>query len=210
MTYAWSAPGAELLARAALPIPQGDFELAIYRVAGYRDEQVVLSIGLVANATELLVRVHSECLTGDAFGSLRCDCGQQLQASFCHIADAGSGIVIYVRGHEGRGIGLAAKVQAYALQQTGLDTVDANLAMGLPVDARDYRQAAAVLKQLGVLSIRLLTNNPEKARALEKAGVPVKYCVPLIADANSHNTGYLRTKRERMSHTLPASISNPS
>jgi len=149
-----------------------------------------------------LVRLHSECLTGDVFGSLRCDCGSQLDAAIAAIASAGSGVVVYLRGHEGRGIGLGAKLSAYALQEGGLDTVDANLALGLPADSRDYAVAGAILADLGVSAVRLLTNNPTKELALELGGITVVARVPLRGTTTVENQSYLATKRDRMGHLL--------
>ena len=150
----------------------------------------------------VLVRVHSECLTGDALGSLRCDCGPQLDAALARIAVEG-GVVVYLRGHEGRGIGLAAKVAAYALQDAGLDTVDANTAQGLPADAREYGGAAAVLAHLGVERVRLLTNNADKVDGLVDGGIDVVERVPLLVGSGPDNVGYLAVKRDRMGHVLP-------
>ena len=150
----------------------------------------------------VLVRVHSECLTGDALGSLRCDCGPQLDAALGRIAVEG-GVVVYLRGHEGRGIGLAAKVAAYALQDAGLDTVDANTAQGLPADAREYGGAAAVLTELGVRRVRLLTNNTDKVDGLLAGGIDVVERVPLVVGTGPDNVGYLAVKRDRMGHVLP-------
>jgi 3,4-dihydroxy 2-butanone 4-phosphate synthase/GTP cyclohydrolase II len=147
------------------------------------------------------VRLHSECLTGDTFGSLRCDCGEQLDAALEQIARAGFGVLLYLR-QEGRGIGLANKVRAYALQEQGMDTVDANVALGLPVDGRDYRAAAAVLRALGMDRVRLLTNNPLKREALEGQGVQVAERVPLVMPPNATNLSYLHTKASRMGHFL--------
>lgn len=149
-----------------------------------------------------LVRLHSECLTGDVFGSGRCDCGEQLQTALAAIAAAGEGAVVYLRGHEGRGIGLAAKIQAYHLQDQGYDTVEANERLGLPVDARDYRAGAAILMDLGLRTVRLLTNNPAKATGLSAAGIEVAERVPLHTAASAHNARYLTTKRQRMGHLL--------
>lgn len=146
-----------------------------------------------------LVRVHSECLTGDALGSARCDCGEQLAAAQLRIAEAGSGIVVYLRGHEGRGIGLASKIAAYALQDKGLDTVEANIALGLPIDARAYDDAASILIDLGVTSVRLLTNNPKKCIALQAAGIDVER-VPLWLPVTAHNHRYLSAKRTKLCH----------
>jgi 3,4-dihydroxy 2-butanone 4-phosphate synthase / GTP cyclohydrolase II len=150
-----------------------------------------------------LVRVHSECLTGEAFGSQKCECGPQLQSALNTI-DAEGGIVIYLRGHEGRGIGLINKLKAYRLQEDGYDTLDANLRLGLPADARDYGAATAILKDLGISSVRLLSNNPEKARQLEERGVTVTELVPLVVGVSEFNEGYLDAKRDRMGHALPA------
>lgn len=154
-------------------------------------------------AEEVLVRLHSECLTGDVLGSLRCDCGPQLQLALQEIARAGRGVLVYLRGHEGRGIGLALKLAAYSLQDGGHDTVDANLALGLPADARDYAGGAAILHDLGVRRVRLLTNNPAKAVALREHGITVAACEPLVVAANPENLRYLRTKRDRFGHLLP-------
>jgi 3,4-dihydroxy 2-butanone 4-phosphate synthase/GTP cyclohydrolase II len=148
------------------------------------------------------VRVHSECLTGDALGSLRCDCGPQLDSALSRVAVEG-GVVVYLRGHEGRGIGLAAKVAAYALQDAGLDTVDANTAQGLPADAREYGAAAAVLEHLGVRRVRLLTNNTDKVEGLEHGGIEVVDRAPLVVGTGPDNIGYLAVKRDRMGHVLP-------
>lgn len=147
------------------------------------------------------MRVHSECLTGEAFGSLKCECGPQLDAALETVQRDG-GIVIYLRGHEGRGIGLINKLRAYRLQEDGLDTLDANLALGLPADSRDYGAAAAILDDMGVGSVRLLTNNPEKVRQLELHGVRVSEQVPLVVGVGAYNEGYLDTKRTRMGHSI--------
>jgi 3,4-dihydroxy 2-butanone 4-phosphate synthase/GTP cyclohydrolase II len=151
----------------------------------------------------VLTRVHSECLTGDVFGSRRCDCGPQLDEALEHIVTEGRGVVVYLRGHEGRGIGLVAKLQAYQLQDGGRDTVDANLDLGLPADARHYGAATQILRDLGIGSVRLLTNNPAKTTALDDYGVTVTERVPLTPRPNDHNIGYLLTKRDRMGHHLP-------
>ena len=150
-----------------------------------------------------LVRVHSECLTGDVLGSLRCDCGEQLRAALALIGASDSGVLVYVRGHEGRGIGLANKIAAYALQDRGLDTQEANTLLGFPADARDYGGAAAILRAVGAQDIRLLTNNPRKAQALRAHGVRVAEELPLALAANPHNADYLATKRDKMGHRLP-------
>lgn len=150
-----------------------------------------------------LVRVHSECLTGDALGSMRCDCGEQLRAAMRLISESRSGALIYVRGHEGRGIGLANKIAAYELQDQGLDTAEANTALGFAPDARDYRVAAEIIRAIGLNDIRLLTNNPLKGAALMQHGVLVREDVPLVLASNPHNAGYLATKRDKMGHRLP-------
>jgi 3,4-dihydroxy 2-butanone 4-phosphate synthase/GTP cyclohydrolase II len=166
-------------------------------------EHVALVHGDLGDGDEVLTRVHSECLTGDVFASHRCDCGPQLEEAMQRIVTEGRGIVVYLRGHEGRGIGLVAKLQAYQLQDGGRDTVDANLELGLPADARHYGTATHVLRDLGVRSVRLLTNNPDKVTNLEAYGVPVTERVPLTPHPNDHNIGYLLTKRDRMGHELP-------
>ncbi len=177
----------------------------VFRVRAYRDrstgaDHVAWISGTPANGS--LVRVHSECLTGEAFGSLKCECGPQLQAALDTIEEQG-GIVIYLRGHEGRGIGLINKLKAYRLQEEGFDTLDANIALGLPADARDYGAAHGILKDLGISSVRLLTNNPEKARQLRERGVDVTELVPLVVGVGEFNAGYLDAKRDRMGHSLP-------
>lgn len=155
-----------------------------------------------------LVRVHSECLTGEALGSLRCDCGAQLQESMRQVSESDGGVVIYLRNHEGRGIGLANKIMAYALQDKGYDTVEANTALGFAPDPRDYGVAAHMLTSLGITSLRLLSNNPDKAKALAKMGIKVVEQIPLVIKANPFNTGYLATKRDRMGHFIPPQEKN--
>lgn len=156
-----------------------------------------------AAQTAPLVRVHSECITGEALGSLKCECGPQLQASLATIQEKG-GVVIYLRGQEGRGIGLANKMRTYALQETGVDTLDANLQLGFPADARDYSAAAEILSDLGITRVTLLTNNPEKMTQLTEHGIEIAGREPLVVGVGEHNTGYLETKRSRMGHLLPA------
>ena len=151
---------------------------------------------------DVLVRVHSECLTGDVFGSRRCDCGAQLHAALRLIADARLGAVVYLRGHEGRGIGIAHKLQAYELQDGGLDTVDANVELGLPVDSREYGIGAQILVDLGITTMRLLTNNPAKRGGLEGFGLQIVERVPIHTTPNEENIRYLRTKRDRLGHLL--------
>jgi 3,4-dihydroxy 2-butanone 4-phosphate synthase/GTP cyclohydrolase II len=186
-------------AEAALPSQFGDFRIGVYRTAG--TEVVAIAHGTLAGAGPTLVRLHSECLTGDALGSLRCDCGEQLQAALQTIARAEHGVVLYLR-HEGRGIGLFNKIRAYALQDRGLDTVDANVALGLPIDARDYTAAAWVLKQLRIRDVRLITNNPAKIAALRDQGINVVERIPVEMAPNSKNAGYLKAKADRMGHLL--------
>jgi GTP cyclohydrolase II/3,4-dihydroxy 2-butanone 4-phosphate synthase/GTP cyclohydrolase II len=189
--------------QSSLPTEVGDFQAIAYQSPGDGVEHLVLVKGDAAAADAPLVRVHSECLTGDLAGSLRCDCGAQFRSALSAIADAGSGVLIYLRGHEGRGIGLGHKLRAYELQQWhGLDTVDANLRLGLPVDSRDYGAACDILDDLGVRSVRLLTNNPDKVRALTDRGITVTERVPHEPIAGPHSWSYLTTKRDRMGHLL--------
>ena len=206
-------PRVRHVASAHLPSRRGDFRLHAYVDTLTGAEHVALTAegptgppapGAVAGpgSRPVLVRVHSECLTGDALGSLRCDCGPQLDAALARVAVEG-GVVVYLRGHEGRGIGLAAKVAAYALQDAGLDTVDANTAQGLPADAREYGGAAAVLEHLGVRRVRLLTNNTDKVEGLEHGGIEVVDRAPLVVGTGPENLGYLAVKRDRMGHVLP-------
>ena len=193
----------ERVADTVLPTPHGTFRAVAYRDTVDGVEHVALVVGEVAGREGVLARVHSECLTGDVLGSLRCDCGAQLQAALAAVAAEGRGVVVYLRGQEGRGIGLAHKLSAYQRQDAGSDTVDANVELGLPVDSRDYGTGAQVLRDLGVRSVRLVTNNPDKALALERYGVPVEERVGQPVAANPHNLGYLRTKRDRLGHDLP-------
>ncbi|HEV7975675.1 bifunctional 3,4-dihydroxy-2-butanone-4-phosphate synthase/GTP cyclohydrolase II [Amycolatopsis sp.] len=193
-------------AEADMPTEFGSFRATAYRSEVDGSEHLAMVLGDVAAAGRreegVLVRVHSECLTGDILGSLRCDCGTQLEQSLQAIAAEGCGVLVYLRGHEGRGIGLCRKIQAYALQDDGLDTVDANTALGLPVDARTYGTAAHILRDLGVRRIRLITNNPEKHRGLDGYGVDVVRRVALPSIQSAHNVRYLRTKRDRLGHEL--------
>lgn len=197
-------PLVEEVARADLPSAYTREGLAMRAFRSLADG--VEHLALVRGAPEpgALVRVHSECLTGDALGSLRCDCGEQLRAAMGLIGESASGVLVYVRGHEGRGIGLANKVAAYALQDQGLDTAEANTALGFAADARDYQVAAEIIRALGFDDIRLLTNNPLKAAALQRHGVRVREDVPLVLASNPHNAGYLATKRDKMGHRLPS------
>jgi 3,4-dihydroxy 2-butanone 4-phosphate synthase/GTP cyclohydrolase II len=186
-----------------LPTRYGEFLAVGYRSSIEPAEHVALVRGQLGDGADVLVRVHSECLTGDALGSLRCDCGPQLEASLRTVAEHGRGVVLYMRGHEGRGIGLLHKLAAYELQDTGADTVDANLALGLPADARDYGLGAQILVDLGVRSMRLLTNNPAKRAGLEGFGLEILDRVPLQVHPTAENLRYLQTKRDRMGHDLP-------
>lgn len=193
-----------LRAEANVPTVHGDFRVLAYkdRVSG-TDHLAIVSGDLTAEAP--LVRVHSECLTGEAFGSLKCECGPQLDAALDAIAREG-GVVVYMRGHEGRGIGLINKLRAYSLQERGLDTVDANLALGLPADARDYAAAAGILTELGVHRVRLLTNNTDKVAQLRALGVEVFEQVPLLVGVGPNNHQYLTTKRDRMGHVIDGAL----
>ena len=191
------------VAETRLPTAHGDFTAYGYRITIDGSEHVALVRGDISGDEPVLTRVHSECLTGDVFGSKRCDCGPQLEEALQQIAAEGRGVVVYLRGHEGRGIGLVAKLQAYQLQDGGRDTVDANIDLGLPADARHYGTATQILRDLGVASVRLLTNNPDKVSSLEDYGVPVAERVPLTTRPNDHNLAYLMTKRDRMGHQLP-------
>ncbi|NJP67779.1 GTP cyclohydrolase II [Streptomyces spiramenti] len=186
----------------ALPTSHGDLRAYGYRAAD-GVEHIAVVAGEIGDGEDVLVRVHSECLTGDVLGSLRCDCGPQLRDALDRIRDEGRGVLVYLRGHEGRGIGLTAKLRAYQLQERGRDTLDANLELGLPADARDYSAAAAILAELGVRSLRLLTNNPGKSDALGDHGLRVLARVHSTAGAGRHNLRYLRAKRDRMGHDLP-------
>ncbi|MFF9602398.1 GTP cyclohydrolase II [Streptomyces sp. NPDC014684] len=194
--------GVERVVNAPLPTVYGQFQAIGYLDHDRGEEQVALVYGEIGT-DNVLTRLHSECLTGDAFGSRHCECGDQLASALRAVAAEGSGVVVYLRGHEGRGIGLLAKLRAMALQAEGLDTVEANLALGLPVDARDYGVAADILHDLGVRSVRLMSNNPRKREALVRHGVQVAEQVPLLIEPCESNITYLRTKRERLDHVLP-------
>jgi GTP cyclohydrolase II len=208
----------EWVAKATLPTRHGNFETYVFRGPAHRSderpegpdhalspEHVALVFGDVAalrGREDLLVRVHSECMTSEVFGSLKCDCKEQLEASMAAVARAGSGAILYLR-QEGRGIGLTNKIRAYALQSHGHDTVDANRLLGLPDDARSYEVARDMLAHFGVTGVRLLTNNPAKVTALRKLGVQVVGRVPIVVAANQHSSRYLEAKRLRMEHDLP-------
>ncbi|WP_407923972.1 bifunctional 3,4-dihydroxy-2-butanone-4-phosphate synthase/GTP cyclohydrolase II [Corynebacterium comes] len=194
----------ERLVETNLPTEFGEFRVVGYRHQIDGTEFVALVAGDVTGEEAVLVRVHSECLTGDVFASRRCDCGPQLHESMRMVQEAGRGVIIYLRGHEGRGIGLMSKLEAYRLQDLGLDTVDANLEQGLPADAREYSAAGQILRELGVPSASLMTNNPTKCAALEGYGVEIVGRTSVPVEPNEDNIRYLRTKRDRMGHDLPA------
>ncbi|MEU3979848.1 bifunctional 3,4-dihydroxy-2-butanone-4-phosphate synthase/GTP cyclohydrolase II [Streptomyces sp. NPDC026672] len=201
-----AAPSEPVVLREAevnLPTEHGTFTAYGYRSTTDGVEHVALVHGDLGDGEDVLVRVHSECLTGDVFGSSRCDCGPQLDASLARVQEEGRGVVVYLRGHEGRGIGLLSKMRAYELQERGRDTLDANLELGLPADARDYGAGARILADLGVRSVRLMTNNPAKTDALLRHGLKVTGREPMAVEAGEHNLRYLRTKRDRMGHDLP-------
>lgn len=188
-------------AGARIPTGEGEFQLFLYQEEGKSEEHLALVMGEVDGQENTLVRVHSECFTGDVLGSLRCDCGEQLQHALRLIAEEGRGVLVYLR-QEGRGIGLLDKLRAYNLQDQGYDTVEANLVLGHQADERDYAVAAEILTDLGVGSIRLLTNNPEKISRLEELGIDVRARVPLDPTVNAENARYLITKARRMNHLL--------
>ena len=190
------------VAEASLPTEWGQFQAFVFESVLDGEQHMAMVYGDVESAKDVLVRVHSECLTGDALGSLRCDCGPQLHIALAKVAAEGAGVVVYLRGHEGRGIGLGHKIRAYALQEDGRDTVEANLELGLPVDSREYGIGAQILVDLGVTSMRLLTNNPSKYGGLEGFGLNIVERVPLESRPTEFNIDYLRTKRERLGHLL--------
>jgi 3,4-dihydroxy 2-butanone 4-phosphate synthase/GTP cyclohydrolase II len=190
------------IAEARIPTQYGDFTCYAYESVLDGEQHLAFVKGAVQGEENVLVRVHSECLTGDVFGSLRCDCGPQLDAAVRRIADEGMGVIVYLRGHEGRGIGIGHKLRAYNLQQQGHDTVDANLELGLPVDSREYGIGAQILVDLGITTMRVLTNNPAKYGGLEGFGLDIVERVPLESMPNPENIEYLRTKRDRMGHLL--------
>jgi 3,4-dihydroxy 2-butanone 4-phosphate synthase / GTP cyclohydrolase II len=190
------------VAEARIPTKWGDFTCYAYESVLDGEQHLALVRGAVQGRDNVLVRVHSECLTGDAFGSLRCDCGPQLEESMRRIAEEDLGVIVYLRGHEGRGIGIGHKLRAYALQEQGHDTVDANLALGMPIDSREYGIGSQILVDLGITTMRALTNNPAKYGGLEGYGLEITERVPLLTTPNPENIAYLRTKRERMGHLL--------
>ncbi len=191
------------IAEARIPTQWGDFTSYVYEAILDGQQHVAMARGAVQGEDDVLVRVHSECLTGDVFGSLRCDCGLQLDSALATIAEEGLGVLVYLRGHEGRGIGIGHKIRAYGLQDKGRDTVDANLDLGLPVDSREYGIGAQILVDLGITTMRLMTNNPSKYGGLDGFGLEITGRVPLESVPNPENIEYLRTKRERLGHLLP-------
>ena len=206
-------PETEWLASAELPTRFGLFHTHVFRATEPGDgavskEHVALVFGDIRNASALPIRIHSECITSEVFGSLKCDCKDQLDAAMAEVARRGAGAVLYLR-QEGRGIGLANKIRAYELQQKGADTVDANRLLGLPDDAREYHAAAHMLAHFGVQSVQLMTNNPAKVDALRSLGVSVVGRLPVIVPSNPFSAGYLETKRARMAHELPSRFASP-
>lgn len=192
----------ERVVEARVPTAHGDFQAMGYRSLVDDRQHIALVKGEIGDGEGVLTRVHSECLTGDVFGSLRCDCGEQLDYALELVAREGRGVVLYIRGHEGRGIGLLHKLAAYRLQDEGLDTVDANVNLGLPIDSRDYGVGSQILYDLGVRSMRLLTNNPVKRAAIEGYGLSIQERIPLQLPANDENRSYLRAKASRLGHDL--------
>ncbi|HEY6568108.1 MAG TPA: bifunctional 3,4-dihydroxy-2-butanone-4-phosphate synthase/GTP cyclohydrolase II [Actinomycetota bacterium] len=190
------------VAEAAIPTHYGDWRSYAYESLVDGRTHIALVLGEIGDGVGVLTRVHSECLTGDVFGSLRCDCGQQLDAAMTQVGGQGRGVILYVRGHEGRAIGLTHKLRAYELQDQGRDTVEANLELGFPADQRDYGIGAQILVDLGVKTMRLLTNNPDKRAGLEGYGLSIEERIPLQVAPTPENIGYLRTKREKMGHLL--------
>ena len=192
----------ERVVEARIPTEYGTFTAVGYRSLVDDRQHIALVMGDLGDGESVLTRVHSECLTGDVFGSLRCDCGEQLDQAMARVAEEGRGVILYIRGHEGRGIGLLHKLAAYKLQDEGFDTVDANVNLGLPVDARDYGVGAQILYDLGVRSMRIMTNNPTKRAGIEGYGLSILEQVPLFIDANDENRGYLLAKATRLGHQM--------
>ncbi|MGH9274685.1 MAG: bifunctional 3,4-dihydroxy-2-butanone-4-phosphate synthase/GTP cyclohydrolase II [Acidimicrobiales bacterium] len=190
------------IAEARIPTKWGDFTCYAYESLLDGEQHIALVKGTVSGEHDVLVRVHSECLTGDVFGSLRCDCGVQLDSAMQLFNEAGHGAVVYLRGHEGRGVGIGHKIRAYSLQEQGRDTVEANLELGLPSDSREYGIGAQILVDLGITTMRVITNNPSKYGGLEGFGLEITERVPTVVMANPENIAYLRTKRDKMGHLL--------
>ncbi len=205
-------PQLHVVAQAPVPTKFGQFEMSVFhwegeaRSNGLSPDHVAMVMGDIRGKRGVYVRVHSECLTSEVFGSLKCDCRDQLDAAMSEIGRRGEGVILYLR-QEGRGIGLPNKIRAYKLQSTGHDTVDANRMLGLPDDAREYDAAAAMLSELGVASIRLMTNNPAKVTAMRKLGVAIEGRAPVIVGHNHFSASYLEAKRLRMGHSLPSVVS---
>jgi 3,4-dihydroxy 2-butanone 4-phosphate synthase/GTP cyclohydrolase II len=195
------AASVEWVSKARIPTIFGEFVGQVFRDSA-GTEHLALHVGDIGTDEPVLTRVHSECLTGDIIASLRCDCGNQLHDALERIAGVGRGVVVYLRGHEGRGIGIGHKIAAYGLQDEGSDTVDANIALGLPIDDRDYAVGAAIIEALGVSTIRLLTNNPEKISRLIEHGIDVGERLESVSSPNPENAAYLRTKKLRMGHLI--------
>ncbi|MBI5225374.1 GTP cyclohydrolase II [Candidatus Micrarchaeota archaeon] len=188
-------------ASATLPTEYGQFRILVFQTRGSDLAHAVLIKGNVAGKEGIPIRVHSECLTGDALFSMKCDCGEQLEEAFKYLSKKPSGVIIYLR-QEGRGIGLANKIKAYALQDTGLDTVEANQALGLPIDSRSYHEAAQIIKHLKIKSIDLLTNNPKKLESLQKCGIKIAKRIDIKIKPNKFNSGYLKIKKSKLGHLL--------
>lgn len=199
-----TAAGLADVAESTLVTRRGTFRSIAFRDRRDANEHMAVVLGDLRQRDDVLVRVHSECMTGDVFGAMRCECGDQLNSALDAIAREGSGALVYLRGHEGRGIGLVAKTRTQVLQdEQGLDTVDSATALGLPVDTRDFGAAARILRYLRVRSVRLMSNNAEKIRALEAHGIRVAARVPLLEQVHEHNVRYLTAKRDRLGHDLP-------
>ncbi len=198
------------VAEATIPTPYGEFRSYAYESLVDGRTHIALVLGDIGDGVGVLTRVHSECLTGDVFGSLRCDCGQQLDVALAQVGEQGRGVILYVRGHEGRAIGLTHKLRAYELQDQGRDTVEANLELGFPADQRDYGIGAQILVDIGVKTMRLLTNNPDKRAGLEGYGLAIEERIPLQIPPTAENIGYLRTKREKMGHLLDVNEAEPA
>jgi len=190
------------VAEARIPTLWGDFTCYVYESLLDGEQHVAMVKGAVAGETDVMVRVHSECLTGDVFGSMGCDCGTQLDGAMARISEEGMGALVYLRGHEGRGIGIGHKIRAYNLQEQGMDTIEANVALGLPVDSREYGIGAQILNDLGITTMRLITNNPSKFGGLDGFGLEITGRVSIPTVPNAENIGYLRTKKEQMGHLI--------
>jgi 3,4-dihydroxy 2-butanone 4-phosphate synthase / GTP cyclohydrolase II len=197
------------VAEATIPTPYGEFRSYAYESLVDGRTHIALVLGEMGDGIGVLTRVHSECLTGDVFGSLRCDCGEQLESALAQVGEQGRGVILYVRGHEGRAIGLTHKLRAYELQDQGRDTVEANLELGFPADQREYGIGAQILVDLGVKTMRLLTNNPDKRAGLEGYGLSIEERIPLQIEPTAQNIGYLRTKQEKMGHLLDMTKTEP-